>query len=375
MKKNKTKNRTKNKVNPDRIIQTTEEYFTDVLSKPDLKNLGLTNIAITKAERMAINEIARCLPTDVKHQKSKQTRLLRFIDNQLPLDGMMFSWARFALESICGKNDEAIIILIDGVNLMYDYKAFVAAIPFRKRAISIAFKVYTNQQIKDMVYLSENYIVWNFMDMVIETIKEIMPDRKVVFVFDRGFADEKLMKYMDYFDSDYIIRVPKNSGILGLEYKGKLSSYGHWGYFKDMYYHIRERIKVNLLCAENPSDAEDPYFVVSSIDDILGLLYRKRMQIEEAFRDLKSLYGFKELVLRDTDQVRFETIFLLVIISMGMIFILYEKSGYRWSKYYNTSSRKEYSLIRVIKEKLRDSWTNLRLDPLFTLDNVCFYEV
>ena len=119
----------------------------------------------------------------------------------------------------------------------------------------------------------------------------------------------------------------------------------------------------------------DQYFVVSNVDDSLVLLYSKRMQIEECFRDLKSLFGFMQLVLKDTEQDRFEIIFLLVIISMGMIFILYEKSGYRWSKYYNTSSRKEYSLIRVIKEKLRDSWVNLRLDPLFTLDNVCFYEV
>jgi len=87
----------KNKVNPDRIIQTTQENFKDVLTKPNLKNLGLTNIAIAKAEKMTINEIARCLPTDVKSQKSKQTRLLRFIDNDLPMNDMMFSWARFVL--------------------------------------------------------------------------------------------------------------------------------------------------------------------------------------------------------------------------------------------------------------------------------------
>ena len=80
-------------------------------------------------------------------------------------------------------------------------------------------------------------------------------------------------------------------------------------------------------------------------------------------------------MLKDTEQSRFELLFLLVIISMGMVFILYEKSGYRWSKYYNTSCRKGYSLIRVIKEKLRDSWVNLRINPLFTLDNACFYEV
>lgn len=365
----------KNKVNPDRIIQTIEENFKDVLSKPNLKNLALTNIAIAKAEKMTINEIARCLPTDVGNQKAKQTRLLRFLDNQLPLNDMMLDWARFALTKAYSRCDDNIIILVDGVSLMYGYKAFVAAISFRKRAIPIVFKIYTNQQIKDMVYLSENYIVWNFMDIVIDFMKQIMPDRKVIFVFDRGFADEKLMKYMECFASDYIIRVPKNCGIVGMEYKGKLATFERWGYFKDMFYHLKERIKVNLFSAKDPSDKDDPFFVVSNVDDSLALLYSKRMQIEEGFRDLKSLFGFKDLVLKDTEQSRFELLFLLVIISMGMILILYEKSGYRWSKYYNTKSSKEYSLIRVIKEKLRDSWINLRLDPFFTLNYVCFYEV
>jgi hypothetical protein len=73
---------------------------------------------------------------------------------------------------------------------------------------------------------------------------------------------------------------------VGLEYKGKLATFGHWGYFKDMSYHIKERIKVNLLCAKNPSDEEDPFFVVSNVDDSLGMLYSKRMQIEEGFRDI-----------------------------------------------------------------------------------------
>jgi len=375
----------KKRVNPDRIIQTIEEYFKDSLSKPNLKNLSLTTIAMSKSDRLKINEIARNLPVDVSNQKTKQTRLLRFLDKDLPLTDMMLSWSNLVFQRVYGNRNNAIIILVDGVNLMYDYKAFVAAIPFRKRAIPIAFKVYTNQQIKDMTYQSENTIIWNFMDIVIDCVKRIIPNRKMMFVFDRGFADEKLMKYMNHFDSDYIIRVPKNCGIVGsvflslggtrMVYKGKLSSFGHFGYFRDVYYHIKKQIKVNLYSARNPSDDDDPYFVVSSLDDSLGLLYKKRMQIEEAFRDLKSLFGLKELVLKDTEQSRFELIFLLVIVSMGMILMLYEKSGYRWSKYYNTSSRKEFSLIRVIKEKLRDSWINLRLDPLFTLDNACFYEV
>ncbi|MDQ1317920.1 MAG: family transposase, partial [Candidatus Poribacteria bacterium] len=112
-----------------------------------------------------------------------------------------------------------------------------------------------------------------------------------------------------------------------MEYKGKLASFCHFGYFRDMYYHIKKQVKVNLYSAKNPSDERESYFVVSNVDDSLGLLYKKRMQIEESFRDMKSLFGFKELVLNDKEQSRFEIIFL-------------------------------FSLIRVIKEKLRDSWVN-----------------
>jgi len=108
----------KKKVNPDRIIQTTQEYFKDVLTKPNIKNLALTNIAIAKSEKTTINEIARCLPVDVKKQKSKQTRLLRFLDNDLPVNDMMFSWSRLVLQRIYANNDDAIIILVDGVSLM-----------------------------------------------------------------------------------------------------------------------------------------------------------------------------------------------------------------------------------------------------------------
>jgi len=142
----------KKRVNPDRIIQTIEEYFKDSLSKPNLKNLSLTTIAMAKSDRLKINEIARNLPVDVSNQKAKQTRLLRFLDNDLPLTDMMLSWSNLVFQRVYGNCNNAIIILVDVVNLIYDYKAFVAAIPFRKRAIPIAFKVYTNQQIKDMTY-------------------------------------------------------------------------------------------------------------------------------------------------------------------------------------------------------------------------------
>ena len=135
------------RISPNRIIDAVDENFKGVLSKPRLKTLALIAIAISLAEKLKINEIARKMPTDVNHQKPKQTRLLRFLKKPLPLLDMMFSWSRFVLQKVYGMNDDAIIVLIDGTDLLHGYKSFVAAIPYRKRGIPLMFKAYTNQQI------------------------------------------------------------------------------------------------------------------------------------------------------------------------------------------------------------------------------------
>jgi hypothetical protein len=90
---------------------------------------------------------------------------------------------------------------------------------------------------------------------------------------------------------------------------------------------------------------------------------------------MKSLFGFRHLVLKDTEQPRVEQILMLVIIGMGLLFMLFEKSGCRWSKYYNTSCRKEYSLIHVIADRIRVSWANLVTTPWFSLRNAVFYRL
>ena len=91
------------RVSPNRIIDAVDENFKDVLSKPRLKTLALIAVAISLAKKLKINEIARHLPVDVKHQKAKQTRLLRFLKKPLPLLDMMFSWTRFVLKKVYGK--------------------------------------------------------------------------------------------------------------------------------------------------------------------------------------------------------------------------------------------------------------------------------
>jgi hypothetical protein len=59
----------------------------------------------------------------------------------------------------------------------------------------------------------------------------------VIFVFDRGFADEKLIRYLKHMGAHQVMRVPKNCGIEAFEYRGKLASFGQCGYFRNVSYH------------------------------------------------------------------------------------------------------------------------------------------
>ena len=113
----------KNQVDPGRIVCTIEENFKGELSKPKLRNLILTSIAIGKTEKLRINEIASNLPVKVNHKKSKQTRLTRFLDSYLPLDSITFSWTRFTLQKVYKRESHKIMVLVDEIDLIDDYKA------------------------------------------------------------------------------------------------------------------------------------------------------------------------------------------------------------------------------------------------------------
>lgn len=332
---------------------------------PCVKNTILVIIAITLAETFRINAIARFIPLKVS-DRQKQKRLLRFLERDYPTTSAMKQWALFVLRKVYGKTKSKIVLLIDETDLLFGYKAIVVAIPFRMRAIPIYWKVYQNEQIQDMVYMSHNTLVWNFLLELKQLQHQALSKRpRFIWVFDRGFADVKLMIKLKAWKVGFIIRACRNVGIEVLGYVGKLGQYKHRGYFENIVYHKDKRIRVNLYCAFHES-YDEPMLLVSNQACNLLLLYSQRLKIEEAFRDLKSLFGFRSLVIKDDSQPRVELLWLMCVMSMGLSFLLYEKSGYRWSKEKN-GNQKQLSLINVIKERLKECFKSFRLKPSFSL--------
>jgi len=334
--------------------------------QPAIKNTILTIIAITLADTFKINEISRFLPVNVKREKHKQKRLLRFLSREYPSSGVMKRWAIFVLQRVYANTKGKVLLLIDETDLYGKYKAIVVAIPFRKRAIPIYWKVYTNSQIQRLVYLSHNTLVYQFLNNLKRVQQEALgKERRFLWIFDRGFADVKLMKRLKKNSIHFIIRVRQNVNIQAEGYVGLLGNFQRGGYFPNVIYHKQQRIRIHLYCAWDRSE-DEPMLLVSNEQSALALNYKHRMKIEEAFRDLKSLFGFRSLVLKEPTQEKIELLWLLCVMAMGLSFLLYEKSAYRWSKEFNDTI-KRLSLIHVIKRVIKKNWSSFVLSPFFTL--------
>ncbi len=140
------------RVNPTTMITTITQIFNPVLKKPALKTLIPTTIAIALAKTFRLNEITSRLPVAVKPQKTKQKRLLRFIDSVFPIGAVMRCWLVFVLTTVCQNRKARTLILVDETQLIGGGKAMVAAVPFRHWAIPIYWHIYSDAEIRTLKY-------------------------------------------------------------------------------------------------------------------------------------------------------------------------------------------------------------------------------
>ena len=236
------------RVNPTPIITTLTEIFKPVLNKPALKNVILTVIAIALSKTFRINEIASRLPVSVKHQKTKQKRLLRFLASAFPIDEVMRCWLVFVLERVCRPGTARPLILIDETKLIDNFKALVAAVPFRQRAIPIYWHIYRDADIQDMVYKSHNEIVQRFCLTVYHQAQKALRHRcEPVLIFDRGFARGRyVIQFLKAQQIPFVMRVCRNVRItVGGQVK-PIEQIKASGFYPQILYHSTQQIQINL---------------------------------------------------------------------------------------------------------------------------------
>ncbi|MCH8293047.1 hypothetical protein IH992_18310 [Candidatus Poribacteria bacterium] len=254
-----------NRVSPLPIITTTGELFKSIVNKPGLKNFILVIIAIAACPKFRINEISRHLGVDVKTEKTKQKRLLRFLDRKFEKKRVMARWATFVLSAVYRNRGKVVPILIDETDLISPFKAIVAAVPFRQRAIVIYFKIYTNSEIRSMRYLSHNTLVQKFCWRVNKIATMALPKRsKPVLIFDRGFArGQYLIQWFMRRKIRFVIRVCKNAGLTVEGNVTTLKQLNRTGFFPKGVYHRRLKLRLNLYVARD-DNFDDPMYLISN---------------------------------------------------------------------------------------------------------------
>lgn len=358
------------RVHPKKIIAGFQEVFNRVsVKKTSRRNFFLTLLAVSVSKTFRISEIASCLPIDVEKEKSKQKRLLRFLDTPFPSESVMEQWLRYVLRHLwCAKCAlQQALILIDETDLLEGWKAIVASVPFRNRAIPIYWHLYKNEEISDGIYKSHNEIIQNFCVALDQQILQATGGQGVepVFVFDRGFARAKyVIKFLDDRGLNVLMRVPRTVGVRVNGSLRKLDDLAE-GSYSDILYHTTEALPLNLYVVRDEAH-DDPMYLISNRIKGQQLLtyYKRRMQIEHGFRDIKSCFNFKDLVLKKTEKSRIGLLFLIVVLAYGLLFLTYEKAAGLWEKTFQTT-RKIYSIITVIKKVLQEMWTHEKL-LLFT---------
>lgn len=287
-------------VNPKPIMAHFSEIFKEIaVKKTQKRNLLLVILAVCVAHTFRIREIAARLPISVKTNKSKEKRLLRFLETEFPIDPATRAYCLFVLRCVWEKVPRTRrFLLVDETDLLNDYKAIGASIPFRNRAIPVFFRVYTDEDIRNMTYKSHNTLVRDFCQTLHAIASEVAA--KPVLVFDRGFARAKyIIAFLKAHEIAFVMRVCRNVCVTVKGSSRRLDDLTK-GSYPNVLYHNTHQIPLNLYIVRDPAFKEPMYLISNHYTGPqIHACYKRRMQIEHGFRDIKTRFGFGELVLKN----------------------------------------------------------------------------
>ena len=355
------KKRYPKRVNPKSMLTRFSEICKPLcLKKPMFRNLCFVLIAISVAKTFRINELASRLPIGVDREKSKQKRFLRFLETPgFPVDALQQVWFVSVMRWFFKDAGDHLYLLVDETDLLAGWKAIVVAVPFRHREIPIFWFIYSDVQIRAGIYKSHNEIIRYFCEYMYQAALGVVSgQQRPVLVFDRGFARARyVIKFLKERDIPFVMRVPRHVGIR-LEGSVKKLDDLEVGWYPRILYQTHEEIPLHLYILRDAA-FKDPMYLISNrlCGHQIHHCYKRRMQIEQGFRDIKSCFGFGELVLKKPTQARVEVLWLCACLAYGLLFISYERvAAAHWQKAYNRNHRKTFSVITIIKRVLTDLW-------------------
>jgi hypothetical protein len=195
-----------------------------------------------------------------------------------------------------------------------DYVLLAAKVALRRRAVPVAWAVMRKDQF-DKDHKSRNSVE----EQLIEHLAVALSRVRWVLVADRGFARASLIKKLLRWRISFVIRAIGTTWVQSGAFNCILDNVprrpGRARRYEEVLYHRTKKVPVSLVLTHREPAAE-PWYLITNLQGLKEpvLAYRRRMWIEESFRDAKSNLGLDTLWLASPE--RMERMMILVAVGM-----------------------------------------------------------
>jgi len=312
------------------------------------KTLAEIVLGCMRCRRVSIGEIGRAVETDAltKHRIKQVDRFLA--NNRVDI----INGAR-GLIGFVAKRAKQLIIAIDWVDVR-NYKVLRAAVPFQGRSIPIMCAVYE----KWRLHKSQN----SFEETFMAVLKACLPQgTEAIIIADRGFHRAEFARKLQELGLHYVIRINPGVWFESEALEGRLTEFpvkpgksydlGFGQYRKTK--PVNQRIVVHWR-----ENEKDPWFLSTDLEFPVARLvkiFRRRMMIEEMFRDEKNLrYGWGLRHVQIGQEGRMERLLLALMYAYVTLILLglFRRSKLPPSHWCSTSKAGMCSLFFIARAKL-----------------------
>jgi hypothetical protein len=287
------------------------------------RNLTLLAIGIARVRdgHLTVSDIARSIPGRSDHWY-KFKRMRRFLCNQLWSPSDLFGQlVRFALQRFYP--GAMLPVIIDQSTISGRWEVLWACLPFRGRALPIAFRVFRYEDISQ----DEEGTQHKIEEAFIREVVKCLPDpASTVLLFDRGYARAGFFQFLNSLKVKYVVRVPKNVWVQrGNRYAGLLGDIpvtrGALLWWPRTIYQKSKRLRVNLAITLNAT-ADEPWYLVTNLKRAATAVrwYERRFRCEELFRDLKDQLNLERIRIHDIDRIE-RLVFGIVVLYYALTLI------------------------------------------------------
>lgn len=332
------------------------------LPKSQAKTLAQLVAAAVPTQRISLANLGRAMtgPARCKHRLK---RAARFVANRrvTVATGMAGVIARLTR----GRR-QPLVVALDWVEVR-SFHTLVAAAVAGGRSVPLLWASYPEWEL----YKSQN----NLEEGLIRLLRTLVPDRvRILLLADRGFGRaERARTLAGLVNVSFVIRIKPQVMVRHPTFTGKLLDYpvrkGMRRVLRGVRFRADDPVLLNVVIRWKkglPEHRDGPWFLITDLSkpSAVGLteLYGRRMEIEEFFRDGKSVgNGFALRHTQVTTAGRFDRLMLVVVLAyllltgLGLRALAEQRAG-EWS----STDRGKPCSVAVIGRLVR-SW--LRLSP------------